>query len=163
MGRQWWGSLFPIDHVYIERLFHLLEGKVIGGKNISASVSFIMFCPLRENNISDQWIWVKKWSLSRWADPSLSFLISSISMHTFSSFFVCWSFMPVHWLVWGKCTQLWWKVLTSPNESIVPSHFPVHLYNKGSFWSPSALFLHLLFRWLEIWMKEHRLLINDHT
>lgn len=70
---------------------------------------------------------------------------------------------PYNWLVWGKCTQLWWKVLTSPNESIVPSHFPVHLYNKGTFWSPSALFLHLLFRWLEIWMKKHRLLINDNT
>ena len=143
------GSVFPIDHVYIERLFHLLEGKGIGGKNISASINPSSWSALWEQttNLISELGWRSEAGAEKQTLLFLFWCRQLACTLPLPSLCVDYLFL-CNWLVWGKHTRLWWKVLRSPNESIVPSHFPVHLYNTGTFWPQSALFLHLFFRWL---------------
>ena len=136
MGRQWWGSLFPTDHVYIERLNHSLEGKGIGGKKISASI-----CLLHHDLPSEEKRHIRSVNLGeemKHEQMSRPFFFLSrcpeSRMYTFSSFFVCWLFIPVGNLQVARLGLMHLILVEGINKpKWIQSHFPVHLYIKVPF------------------------------
>lgn len=106
-------------------------------KNISASI-----CLLHDDlpRVEKQHIWSVNLSEGmehEQVSVPFSFfpnvLILGFTLSSTCSCVSCLFLQGVHnWPVWHECTQFWWKVLKSPNFSIVPSHFPIHLCNEQS-------------------------------